>query len=89
MLTVEIVQAVLLAAILAVLLYRKSFQPSQPPQAPLSAHDRQDVQLLQRGSSGEWVRHSSRPVGHRDIQEALATPGLAISRNGRIEEGVQ
>jgi len=48
------------------------------------------VAILQRGQrSGKWEHHSFRPEGHKDIQEALETPGFAIMRNGKIEEGKQ
>lgn len=47
-----------------------------------------EVQLLYR-DGGQWVHHSTRPEGHKDIVEALATPGMAVSRGGVIEEGVQ
>ena len=47
-----------------------------------------EVDIVQK-VGGEWLLHSTRPEGHRDIAEALATPGLAIRRGGVLEEGKQ
>ena len=62
-----------------------TYVPAQPP--PL-AHADGAVELLVKTPAG-WRHHSFRPSGHRDVQEALDTPGLAICRDGEIEEGVQ
>ena len=47
-----------------------------------------EVEILQQAGD-QWLFHSTRPEGHRDIAEALATPGLAIRRAGVIEKGKQ
>ena len=60
------------------------------PHPPAAQHPMHGwVELLQR-IDGEWRHHSLRIDGHKDIAEALATPGMAIRRMGKeIQEGVQ
>ena len=43
------------------------------------------VELLTASPAG-WQHHSWRPDGHKDIAEALRTPGFAVRRNGAVEE---
>ena len=62
--------------------------PRVPPQLPPLVHAGGAVELLVKTPAG-WRHHSFRPASHRDVQEALDTPGLAIMRDGEIEEGVQ
>ena len=59
-----------------------------PPQRPPLVHADGAVELLVKTPAG-WRHHSFRPASHRDVQEALDTPGLAVMRDGEIEEGVQ
>lgn len=46
------------------------------------------VRLLKRVGSG-WVHIGHRHEEHPDVAEALRTPGLAVMRNGVIDEGNQ
>ena len=101
---IQVVSCVLLAVIaalnLAILLEvrRKASIPSPPspevtfkvsPQhQPAPVHADGAVELLVKTTDG-WRHHSFRPASHRDVQEALDTPGLAVMRDGEIEEGVQ
>lgn len=56
---------------------------------PVEAQTMRDHVELLYGKPGAWVHHSMRPEGHKDIAEALATPGMAVRRGGVIEEGRQ
>lgn len=74
---------------IAYLVYR-AFPRFNKPVGGSEVPEKDTVELLHRFSKGQdWHLHSFRPVGHKDIVEALQTPGMAIRRNGRIEEGVQ
>lgn len=93
-----LIAALLLILILEVgwLIYR--LERCQRPQDPFTPSVRVEVtepgpdalvELLQRDANGTWQHHSWRPSCHHDINEALATPGLAVRRGTTIEEGAQ
>lgn len=92
---IEVVQALLLAAILSVLLRRRDrreviLPPVAMTAAPSAKEEKATVDLLVRGEGDEWVLHSTRPAGHRDVEEAIVTPGMAVRGvDGVIREGVQ
>ena len=90
LLAVAAMQTLMLACILLVLVAIRSDKTIAVQDAARQAPpaDATLVELL-HGGPGRWAHHSFRPAGHRDIEEALATPGLAIRRGGRIEEGSQ
>lgn len=70
-------------------------EPSDAPRTvtyPLEAQTQNlgQVELLCRTQGEGWQHHSWRPATHRDVAEALATPGLAVRHSdGTVEEGQQ
>jgi hypothetical protein len=62
-------------------------QGNDTPQSKPATRSK-DVELL-KNIGGKWIHHSWKPEGHPDIQEALDTPGLAIRRDGVLDEGRQ
>jgi hypothetical protein len=80
---------VLLAVLIAAVAWlAQRIERIERRQVDTPAVSRESIELLV-GRPGAWLHHSMRPEGHKDIAEALDTPGMAIRRGDAIEEGRQ
>lgn len=80
--------SLLFAAVGLLALIAWELRPKKSDAAEAPAKAEPLVELLTRSDAG-WAHHSWREADHRDIQEALDTPGLAVRFGGVIKEGRQ